>query len=188
MYYTFTDLRPPVESDTVWGCLAHYFSSVNYCATTADCFILGGQMERMVASYQNRRGTMTLTLQKKCDPALTEGRYCWETCCRPLGWNLLVGWSRSVADDSENGHTSVSWHKLQRQITETSTREVVKTSCKIRHTAGLCALPKSAHPWFHPAHNESVETWTETPWLQGLYRVIRARQVWWRCSTPGSRQ
>lgn len=36
MYYTFIDLRLPVEGDTVSGCLAHYLPPVNDCATTAD--------------------------------------------------------------------------------------------------------------------------------------------------------
>lgn len=52
MYYTFIDLRLPVGGDTVSGCLAHYFPSVNDCATTADSLVLEGEMERMVASQQ----------------------------------------------------------------------------------------------------------------------------------------
>lgn len=71
---------------------------------------------------------MVLTLQKKCDPALIEGRYCWGTCCRSLEWNPLGGWSHSVADSSRNGHICISC--VRRQNTETSTRERANTSCK----------------------------------------------------------
>lgn len=52
MYYTFIDLGLPVGGDTVSGCLAHYFPSVNYCATTAASLFLGGVIGRMVASQQ----------------------------------------------------------------------------------------------------------------------------------------
>lgn len=44
MYYTFIDL--PVGGDTVSGCLEHY------CSTPADSLVLGGELERTVASQQ----------------------------------------------------------------------------------------------------------------------------------------
>lgn len=120
-YGTFVYLQLPDESGTgrrnLMICpvsvffLAHFFSKLLCCFWRLNGWLL---RQRNVQHY----GTMVLTLQRKCGPAPIEGRCCWETCCRPPEWNLLVGWNHSAADKSTNGHilyTCVSCVRLHRR-------------------------------------------------------------------------
>lgn len=128
--------------------LAHFFlSSLNHHAIILRFFILFNFFSRLkewlLTEKIQEKETMALTLQRKCDPALIADRCCWETCCRPLEWNLLVGWSHSVADDSSNGHMHIScvrWQWLQRQNADLKQLQESWLTQAVKSATLRCAL------------------------------------------------